>query len=88
MTTTYMMDGAELCQFYGSGANGAKHNIVNNLFRNGQLDGVSMRGSENATVIFSNNTVAYTGGNLVRINGYGGQIGEHVIPGTSDLTQI
>lgn len=76
----YVHDGwGELCQFYGSGAGGARHIFTNNLFRNNQLDGVSMRGSDNAIVTFSNNTVAYTKGNCVRINGYGGQIGSNIL---------
>lgn len=76
----YVHDGwGELCQFYGSGANGATHIFVNNLFRNCQLDGVSMRGSDNAIVTFSNNTIAYTKGNSLRINGYGGQTGLNLV---------
>jgi hypothetical protein len=76
----YVHDGwGEICQFYGSGENGSKHTIVNNLFRNGQLDGVSMRGSANAIVVFSNNTVAYTGDNSVRINGSGGQTSANIL---------
>jgi len=76
----YVHDGwGELCQFYGSGENGSRHSIVNNLFRNTQLDGVSMRGSANAIVVFSNNTVAYAAANLVRINGYGGQTSANIL---------
>ncbi|MBW8684714.1 right-handed parallel beta-helix repeat-containing protein [Chitinophaga rhizophila] len=76
----YVHDGwGELCQFYGSGENGSKHTIVNNLFRNGQLDGISMRGSANAIVVFSNNTVAYAAGNLIRINGSGGQTSANIL---------
>jgi hypothetical protein len=76
----YVHDGwGELCQFYGSGANGSRHIFTNNLFRNNQLDGVSMRGNENAVVTFSNNTVAYTKGNCVRINGYAGQTAANIM---------
>jgi hypothetical protein len=76
----YVHDGwGELCQFYGSGENGATHIINNNLFRNNENDGVSMRGSANAIVKFTNNTVAFTKGNSLRINGYGGQTGLQLI---------
>jgi len=76
----YVHDGwGELCQFYGSGENGATHVMRNNLFRHTQQDGVSMRGSANAIVEFTNNTIAYTGGNSLRINGYTGQTGPQII---------
>lgn len=76
----YVHDGwGELCQFYGSGENGATHIINNNLFRNSQSDGVSMRGSANATVTFTNNTIAYTKGNSFRINGYMGHTGLNIV---------
>jgi len=73
----YVHDGwGELCQFYGSGAN---HIFNNNLFRNNQGDGVSMRGSDNAIVTFTNNTIAYAKGNCLRINGYSGQTGANIV---------
>ncbi|WP_223233377.1 right-handed parallel beta-helix repeat-containing protein [Chitinophaga sp. CF418] len=76
----YVHDGwGELCQFYGSGGSGVTHIIHNNLFRNGALDGVSMRGYSNAIVQFTNNTIAYTMGNSLRINGSTGQTGVQII---------
>lgn len=69
----YVHDGwGELLQFYGSGENGSKHVINNNLFVNnsqGGNDGVSLRGTDNAPVTISNNTIAQTGGVSLRING-------------------
>jgi hypothetical protein len=73
----YVHDGwGELLQFYGSGENGAKHVIHNNLFRDNQggHDGISLRGTSNAVIQITNNTVARTGGNSLRINGYDGQM--------------
>ncbi|MBW8683568.1 right-handed parallel beta-helix repeat-containing protein [Chitinophaga rhizophila] len=85
----YVHDGwGELCQFYGSGANGSKHIFTNNLFRNGQLDGVSMRGSDNAIVTFTNNTIAYTTGNCLRINGHTGQTGLNLINGNALIAPL
>jgi hypothetical protein len=76
----YVHDGwGELLQFYGSGGSGVTHIIHNNLFRNTQLDGVSMRGSANAVVQFTNNTIAYTGGNSLRINGLTGQKSAQIV---------
>ncbi|PSL34447.1 right-handed parallel beta-helix repeat-containing protein [Chitinophaga ginsengisoli] len=76
----FVHDGwGELCQFYGTGANGATHIIHNNLFTHGALDGVSMRGYANAIVQFTNNTVAYTMGNSLRINGSTGQTGQQIV---------
>ncbi|MGN7824476.1 right-handed parallel beta-helix repeat-containing protein [Chitinophaga sp. 22536] len=69
----YVHDGwGELLQFYGSGENGSKHVISNNLFVNnsqGGNDGISFRGTDRAAVTISNNTVALTGGVSLRING-------------------
>lgn len=73
----YVHDGwGELLQFYGSGENGATHKIHNNLFRDNQAghDGVSLRGIQNAVITISNNTIARTGGNSIRINGYNNQM--------------
>lgn len=70
----YVHDGwGELLQFYGSGPG---HIIRNNLFRDNQggHDGVSLRGTEQATITISNNTIARTGGNSIRINGFNGQM--------------
>ncbi|TWI92342.1 right-handed parallel beta-helix repeat-containing protein [Chitinophaga japonensis] len=69
----YVHDGwGELMQFYGSGAFGQHHKIHNNLFRDNQgyHDGVSLRGTDNAQVDITNNTIANTGGVSLRINGY------------------
>jgi hypothetical protein len=80
----YVHDGwGELCQFYGSGGSGVTHVIHNNLFKNGQLDGVSMRGYSNAIVAFTNNTVANTKGNSLRINGSTGQTGVQIVNGNA-----
>jgi hypothetical protein len=80
----YVHDGwGELCQFYGSGGSGITHIIHNNLFKNGQLDGVSMRGYSNAIVQFTNNTVANTKGNSLRINGSTGQTGVQIVSGNA-----
>ncbi|WP_454492346.1 right-handed parallel beta-helix repeat-containing protein [Chitinophaga lutea] len=63
----------ELFQFFASGENGAKHIVNNNLFAdNFANDGVSFRGTDNAVVQFSNNTVARTYGVSLRFNGYEG----------------
>ncbi len=70
----YVHDGwGELLQFYGSGSG---HIIRNNLFRDNQggHDGISLRGTEQATITISYNTVARTGGNSIRLNGYNGQM--------------
>ena len=67
----YVHDGwGELIQFYGSGENGATHIIHNNLLRDNQGDGVSLRGTANAVVQITNNTIARVGGVSLRINGY------------------
>jgi hypothetical protein len=74
----YVHDGwGELCQFYGSGENGGTHIIHNNLFRDNQdqHDGVSLRGTEGATVKVTNNTIARTGGVCLRLNGFSGMTG-------------
>lgn len=85
----YVHDGwGELCQFYGSGGSGVTHIIHNNLFRNTQLDGVSMRGSANAIVQFTNNTIAYTGGNSLRINGLTGQKGAQIVNANAFIRPI
>lgn len=69
----YVHDGwGELCQFYGSGANGSRHFIHDNVFLNNESDGISVRGSENALVWIGFNTIANTGGNNLRLNGYTG----------------
>ncbi|RQO75558.1 hypothetical protein DBR43_09475 [Pedobacter sp. KBW06] len=61
----------EMLQFYGSGENGAKHVIHNNLFNSNQsYDGISLNGIQNAAVEISNNTVALITGVAIRINGY------------------
>lgn len=70
----YVHDGwGELLQFYGEGAG---HVLRNNLFRDNQggHDGISLRGTKQATITISNNTVARTGGNSLRINGFDGQM--------------
>jgi len=70
----YVHDGwGELLQFYGEGSG---HILRNNLFRDNQggHDGISLRGTNQATITISNNTVARTGGNSLRINGYNGQM--------------
>lgn len=70
----YVHDGwGEILQFFGSGENNGRHKITNNLFRdNFAHDGVSFRGSDDAIVEFSHNTVARTFGNNLRFNGYVG----------------
>ena len=76
----YVHDGwGEMCQFYGSGENNATHTISNNLFINNQSDGISMRGTENAIVKITNNTIAGTKGNSLRINGYTGMKGKQIV---------
>jgi hypothetical protein len=69
----------EMCQFYGSGEDGATHIISNNLFTDNESDGISMRGTENAIVKIVNNTVAFTKGNSLRINGYTGMRGQQIV---------
>lgn len=76
----YVHDGwGEMCQFYGAG--GGYHIIHNNLFRDNQVEssGISMRGSDNAIVQITNNTIAKSGGALLRINGYTGQTGAQIV---------
>lgn len=75
----------ELCQFYGSGENGATHIIHNNLFRDNQEqhDGVSLRGTDKAVVKVTNNTIAKTGGVSLRLNGYIGMTGGVTIEGNA-----
>lgn len=76
----YVHDGwGECCQFYGSGENNASHVISNNLFTDNQSDGISMRGTDNAIVHITNNTVACTKGNSIRINGYTGMKGKQIV---------
>jgi predicted esterase len=67
----------ELMQVYAEG--GATATIQNNLLVRNQSDGISMRGTDGLYVNFLNNTVAYTGENAVRINGYFGQTGTNII---------
>jgi len=76
----YVHDGwGEMLQFYGSGENGATHIINNNLFRNNSGEGVSLRGTANAVIKFTNNTVAYTQGNSIRLNGGTGMAAAQLI---------
>jgi hypothetical protein len=76
----YVHDGwGEFCQFYGSGERNAAHTISNNLFINNQNDGISMRGTDNAIVKISGNTIAGTKGNSLRINGYTGMKGKQIV---------
>lgn len=76
----YVHDGwGEFCQFYGSGENRCTHIISNNLFTDNQGDGISMRGTDNAIVRITNNTVACTKGNSLRINGYTGMKGKQIV---------
>lgn len=85
----YVHDGwGELLQFYGSGSGGATHVIHNNLFRNGQGEGVSLRGTANAIVQFTNNTVAWTKGNSLRLNGSTGMTGAQIINGNAFIRPI
>lgn len=63
----------ELLQFYGSGEGGATHVIHNNLFRTNSNDGLSLRGTANAIVQITHNTIAKVGDNLIRLNGNSGQ---------------
>lgn len=70
----------ELFQFFGSGANGATHVVRNNLFYNNFAnDGVNLRGTDNAVVQFTNNTVSRTVGVSVRINGHLGMTANQII---------
>ncbi|MVT09119.1 right-handed parallel beta-helix repeat-containing protein [Chitinophaga tropicalis] len=76
----YVHDGyGEFCQFYGSGENGATHIINNNLFRDNQSNGISLRGTANAIVRITNNTIAGTKENSLRINGYTGMTGKQIV---------
>ncbi|MET3878204.1 right-handed parallel beta-helix repeat-containing protein [Chitinophaga sp. OAE865] len=76
----YVHDGwGELIQFYGSGENGATHIIHNNLLRDNQGDGVSLRGTDKAVVQITNNTIARTGGVSLRINGYFGMTAAQIV---------
>ena len=76
----YVHDGwGELIQFYGSGENGVPHIIHNNLLRDNQGDGVSLRGTNNAVVQITNNTIARVGGVSLRINGYQGMTAPQIV---------
>lgn len=77
----YVHDGwGELFQFFGSGENNGKHVITRNLFRDNFVhDGVNFRGTDNAIVEFSHNTVARTYGVCLRFNGYLGMKGTQQI---------
>ncbi|MBS0031953.1 right-handed parallel beta-helix repeat-containing protein [Chitinophaga sp. 2R12] len=76
----YVHDGwGELIQFYGSGENGVAHIIHNNLLRDNQGDGVSLRGTNNAVVQITNNTIARVGGVSLRINGYQGMTTPQIV---------
>lgn len=78
VTNSYVHDNivhdswGELLQFYGSGENGVPHVIYNNLFYGNQNDGISFRGSNNAVVQITNNTIANTGNVATRFNGFNG----------------
>lgn len=70
----------DLCQFFGSGEGGGTHTFSNNLFRdNTANDGVSFRGTDDAVINFSNNTVARAFGVALRINGLLGQKSKQLI---------
>lgn len=74
----YVHDGwGELMQIY---AEGHAQSVINNnlLIRNGSNDGVSIRGTDSLAVTFTNNTVAYVGNNLTRVNGYFGGVGTNL----------
>ncbi|PSL43758.1 parallel beta helix pectate lyase-like protein [Chitinophaga niastensis] len=73
----------ELFQFYGSGENGATHIVRNNLFRDSQGDGMSLRGTANAVIQISNNTVARVNGVLLRVNGYLGMRAPQIVKGNA-----
>ncbi|MGO4293435.1 right-handed parallel beta-helix repeat-containing protein [Chitinophaga sp. RAB17] len=80
----YVHDGwGELIQFYGSGENGATHIIHNNLLRDNQGDGVSLRGTDNAVIKITNNTIARVGGVSLRINGYQGMTAAQIVNGNA-----
>ena len=63
----------ELIQVYAEA--GTPSIINNNLLLNNKLDGISIRGTNNLVVSFTNNTVAYVGSNILRVNGYYGAKG-------------
>ena len=70
----------DLFQFFGSGETGAQHTVTNNLFRdNTANDGVTFRGTDDAIIKFTNNTVARPFGVGLRINGLLGQKGKQLI---------
>lgn len=74
----FVHDGwGEMLQIFAEGPDSAT--VINNLFARNQGEGVSMRGTNNLVVNFSNNTVAYTGGNNVRINGYFGAKEQNIL---------
>jgi hypothetical protein len=74
----YVHDGwGEMVQVYAEG--GAEATIKNNLFVRNKSEGVSIRGTNGLLVNFTNNTIAYTGGNAIRINGYFGGTGSNLL---------
>lgn len=74
----YVHDGwGEMVQVYAEG--GTESMIHNNLLVRNKSEGVSIRGTNGLAVSFTNNTVAYTGGNIIRINGYFGGTGSNIV---------
>lgn len=81
----YVHDGwGDLYQFFGSGENGATHVINNNLFVNSTNNtGIILRGTDNAIVQITHNTVTSTAGVSIRINGILGMTGRQQISGNA-----
>lgn len=52
--------------------------VKNNLLVSNKGEGIQIRTGKGLVVTFTNNTVAYTGVNNVRINGYYGGTGKHI----------
>ncbi|ACU60930.1 right-handed parallel beta-helix repeat-containing protein [Chitinophaga pinensis] len=78
----------EMLQFYGSGENGATHIINNNLFSKNQGEGLSIRGTANAVVRITNNTIAWTKGNSLRLNGSTGMKTAQIISNNAFIRPI
>lgn len=75
----YVHDGwGEMLQVYAEGG-GPRSTVTNNLLLRNKQDGVSLRGTHQLGITFSHNTVAYTGTNIIRINGYFGGTGTNII---------
>lgn len=77
VTNNYVHDGwGEMLQVY---AEAGKAIVKNNLFVRNKISGISLRGTNNLAIEFTNNTVAYAGDHAVRVNGAFGGTGKNIL---------